>query len=67
MSKYDSKDLCKYYIYMGLGIIGEPYFGMDFDQFFYLTDTGRRWDVTLEEHIERRASEGLTVAEPALH
>jgi hypothetical protein len=43
-SRYDSKDIWKHYSYRDLGIIGEPYFDMDFDQFFYLTDTGRRWD-----------------------
>lgn len=44
MSKYDSKDLWKTYSYRELGIIGEPYFDVDFNQVFYLTDTGRRWD-----------------------
>jgi hypothetical protein len=26
------------------GIIGEPYFDVDFSKMLYLTDTGRRWD-----------------------
>jgi hypothetical protein len=26
------------------GIIGEPYFDVDFSKVLYLTDTGRRWD-----------------------
>jgi len=43
-SRYDGKDLWKHYSYNDLGIIGEPYFDMDFNQFFYLTDTGRRWN-----------------------
>lgn len=30
--------------YEDYGIIGEPYFDIDFDKTFYLTDTGRRWD-----------------------
>ena len=30
--------------YNDYGIIGEPYFDIDFDEVFYLTDTGRRWD-----------------------
>ena len=33
-----------YYAYQDFGIIGEPYFDIDFDKVFYLTDTGRRWD-----------------------
>ena len=44
LSPYDNKDLWKIYNYKDYGIIGEPYFDIDFNQFFYLTDTGRRWD-----------------------
>ncbi len=44
LSKYDSKDLWKSYNYKGYGIIAEPYFDVDFNQVFYLTDTGRKWD-----------------------
>lgn len=43
-SPYDSKDLWKTYDYHDLGIEGEPYFDVDFNHTFYLTDTGRRWD-----------------------
>ena len=43
-SKYDGKDLWKEYDYHDYGIIGEPYFDVDFSNVFYLTDTGRRWD-----------------------
>lgn len=43
-SKYDSRDLWKHYDYHDYGIIGEPYFDVDFSKVFYLTDTGRRWD-----------------------
>lgn len=44
LSKFDNKLLWKYYNYKDFGIIGEPYFDVDFDNVFYLTDTGRRWD-----------------------
>jgi hypothetical protein len=44
LSYHDNKDLWKTYNYKDFGIIGEPYFNLDFNQFFYLTDTGRRWD-----------------------
>jgi hypothetical protein len=44
MSKHDSKDLWKKYDYRDFGIIGEPYFDVDFKKVFYLTDTGRKWD-----------------------
>lgn len=43
-SKYDSRDLWKIFDYHEFGIIGEPYFDVDFSKVFYLTDTGRRWD-----------------------
>lgn len=44
LSKFDNKEIWKKYDYRSLGIIGEPYFDIDFDKVFYLTDTGRRWD-----------------------
>ena len=43
-SQWDGKELWKHYNYRDLGIIGEPYFDIDFSQMFYLTDTGRCWD-----------------------
>ena len=44
MSRWDSRLLWKYYDYHDFGIIGEPYFDIDFNEVLYLTDTGRRWD-----------------------
>ncbi len=44
LSKHDSKDLWKKYNYNNYDIIGEPYFDVNFNDVFYLTDTGRRWD-----------------------
>lgn len=43
-SKWDGKDLWKKYDYRAQGVIGEPYFDVDFGDVFYLTDTGRCWD-----------------------
>ena len=43
-SKWDGKDLWKKYDYRAMGVIGEPYFDVDFSQVFYLPDTGRCWD-----------------------
>lgn len=43
-SAFDNRDIWKKYDYRKLGIIGEPYFDIDFDKFFYLTDTGRCWN-----------------------
>ena len=55
MSKYDSKDLWKDYNYRDFGIKRTPYFDVDFDKVFYLTDTGRRWDghnVSVRDKVE---------------
>ena len=43
-SAFDNRDIWKKYDYRKLGIIGEPYFDIDFNKFFYLTDTGRCWN-----------------------
>ena len=43
-SKYDNKIIWSKYNYKELGIIGEPYFDIDFNEFAYFTDTGRRWN-----------------------
>ena len=43
-SRYDGRDLWKTKSYRDFGIIGEPYFDVDFNSVFYLTDTGREWD-----------------------
>jgi len=43
-SKFDSKDLWRDHNYQDYEIIGEPYFDIDFNKVFYLTDTGRMWD-----------------------
>ncbi len=44
LSKYDNRDIWKKYDYKQLGIIAEPYFDIDFNDLYYITDTGRKWD-----------------------
>lgn len=44
MSRWDNRLVWKYYDYHDFGIVGEPYFDINFDDVFYLTDTGRRWN-----------------------
>lgn len=65
-SPWDSKDLWKINSYRDMGIIGEPYFDIDFSDVFYLTDTGRRWDGfkmsvrdKIPMHQDRWCNEGL--------
>lgn len=44
LSRWDNRKLWEKYDYRDFGIIGEPYFDINFDEVLYLTDTGRRWD-----------------------
>ena len=44
LSKWDRRAIWEKYDYRALGITAEPYFDVDFNHTFYLTDTGRRWD-----------------------
>jgi hypothetical protein len=44
LSRYDNRKIWEKYNYRNYGIIGEPYFDLDFTKVLYLTDTGRRWD-----------------------
>jgi hypothetical protein len=44
LSKWDNRLLWQHYDYKDFGIVGEPYIDVDFDQVFYLTDTGRSWN-----------------------
>ena len=64
-SAFDNRDIWKKYSYKDLGIVGEPYFDIDFDRVFYLTDTGRCWNgfkYSIRDKIpqqERWIKEGL--------
>ena len=44
MSRFDSKDMWQVYDYKKLGLIGEPQMDVDWNEMFYLTDTGRSWN-----------------------
>jgi hypothetical protein len=46
LSKWDNRLLWQKYNYKDLGIIGEPYFDIDFTKVLYITDTGRQWNNT---------------------
>jgi hypothetical protein len=62
MSRWDSRLLWKYYDYHDFGLIGEPYFDVNFNEVLYLTDTGRRWDgdsVNVRDKAEKRPQNGL--------
>lgn len=44
ISRYDNKIMWDDYDYKMLGIVGEPYFDINWNDFGYLTDTGRHWN-----------------------
>ncbi len=44
LSRWDNRRLWETFDYRDFGIMGEPYFDVDFTRVLYLTDTGRRWD-----------------------
>lgn len=43
-SQYDNRLLWKNHSLADFGLIGEPYLSIDFNQIYYLTDTGYAWD-----------------------
>jgi len=54
MSKWDNRKLWNNFNYRDYGIIAEPYFDLDFNQIFYLTDASRSWNnetVTLRDKV----------------
>ena len=61
LSRHDNKDLWKNFDYHELGIIGEPYFDIDFNEVLYLTDTGRRWDGSKVSIRDKVIGDGLGV------
>lgn len=46
LSKWDNRKLWDKYDYRKEGIIGEPYFDIDYSKVLYITDTGRGWNNT---------------------
>ena len=56
-SRFDSKDMWQVYDYRELGLIGEPQIDVDWNEMFYLTDTGRSWNgVNRRDKVAERAS-----------
>ena len=55
MSKWDNRLLWDKFDYKKYGIIAEPYFDVDFNKLFYITDASRAWnneEVTLRDKVE---------------
>ena len=60
-SKFDNKEIWNKYDYRSFEIIGEPYYDINFDEMFYLTDTGRRWDGWKTSVRDKVTQQGLWV------
>jgi hypothetical protein len=56
LSRWDNRLLWSRYHYRDFGIIGEPYFDIDFSKVLYLTDTGRIWNGGKANRRDRVAS-----------
>jgi len=61
LSKHDNREMWKDRSYKEFGIIGEPYFDIDFNEVAYLTDTGRMWDGDKVSIRDKVISNGLWV------
>lgn len=44
LSKWDNRLIWEKYDYRDYGLLGEPYFDLDFNRMLYITDTGRQWN-----------------------
>ncbi len=71
-SLYDNRIIWTRYDYRERGVIGEPYFDVDFNKVAYYTDTGRRWDgqaVSVRDKVQREESEhdSAQTASPSNH
>lgn len=44
LSRWDNRKLWEKYDYRNEGVIGEPYFDVDYEKVLYITDTGRGWN-----------------------
>ena len=57
LSKFDNRKLWDKYNYRDYDLIAEPYFDIDFNKVFYITDTGRKWDgskVSVRDKVETK-------------
>ena len=63
LSKYDNRMIWEKYDYKELGIIGEPYFDVDYKEVFYITDTGRKWNNEAASVRDRVGYENLGIQE----
>ena len=66
MGKWDNRLLWNDYKYKDLGIIGEPYFDVDYNKLLYITDTGRKWNNSIS-NIRDKVSSGFNFSFNSTH
>lgn len=66
LSRWDNRKLWEKYEYRQEGIIGEPYFDVDYSSVLYITDTGRAWNNT-RASIRDRVKGGLRITINSTH
>ena len=64
LSQYDNRAIWSKYDYKKLGILAEPYFDINFNELYYITDTGRRWDGHLY-NVRDKATKQNPVTNPS--
>ena len=55
LSKWDNRLLWEKYNYSDFGIVFEPYFDLDFNEVFYISDAGRSWNnekVSIRDRVQ---------------
>lgn len=60
LSRWDNRKLWEKYDYRKEGIIGEPYFDVDYSKVLYMTDTGRAWNKT-NVSVRDKVGDGLRI------
>lgn len=61
LSPWDNRDLWKHHSWTDFGILGEPYFSLDYSSLVYVTDTGRRWNSQSGTNIRDRVSAATVI------
>jgi hypothetical protein len=61
LKSWSNRDLWKTYDFQNFGIIGEPYLSIDYNKFYYLSDTGRTWSgkYSVKDTIDKEFSEKI--------
>ncbi len=66
LSRWDNRLIWNYFDYHDLGIIGEPYFDINFFEVMYLTDTGRKWDGAAVNFRDKVFKNGIHLKDSSL-